>query len=618
VIPGRSSPLQGSAVALGLTVLALLISLAIRGYLEPDIHILFLVAVWAGAWYSRWTGGFTAAAASSGFLLYFFFRPESVAGATPPWGMALRSVVFLGMSLLITWATSAWIDSKTLLTSTLASIGDAVVVTNRHGVVTFLNPVAETLAGWSCAHARGKRSSEVLHLIAEGTREAVEDPLARTLRERTMTGLDDHCLLVSRSGVEVPVEHVAAPVRSEEGKLRGAIVVFRDISKRRQLAEQSTHAEKMDAVGRLADGVAGDFNNVITMITGYADLLHAGIPQASPLRRYVDEIVHAGERAAALTRQLMAFSRGSTAQPRVLDLNSVITTMEPMLRRQMGQSIELILLTTRGLGPVRADPSQIEQVILNLAVNARDAMPSGGKLVIETTNADIEEGAESTNLGLKPGPYVMLAVSDTGIGMDAETRSRLFEPFFTTKAPGKGSGLGLSTVYGIVKQSDGQITVYSQPGCGTIFEVYLPRVTEVLVEPAPLPKTLAKGSETILLVDDEDGVRNLMVAVLQTNGYEVLEANNGANALAVYEKNAHKIDIVLTDIVMPQMNGIELGRALRTRAPGLKILYISGYRENPLLAHLGDNPRDFLQKPFTPDVLLGKVRDVLDSEASAL
>jgi len=618
VIPGRSSPLQGSAVALGLTVLALLISLAIRGYLEPDIHILFLVAVWAGAWYSRWTGGFTAAAASSVFLLYFFFRPESVAGATPPWGMALRSVVFLGMSLLITWATSAWIDSKTLLTSTLASIGDAVVVTNRHGVVTFLNPVAETLAGWSCAHARGKRSSEVLHLIAEGTREAVEDPLARTLRERTMTGLDDHCLLVSRSGVEVPVEHVAAPVRSEEGKLRGAIVVFRDISKRRQLAEQSTHAEKMDAVGRLADGVAGDFNNVITMITGYADLLHAGIPQASPLRRYVDEIVHAGERAAALTRQLMAFSRGSTAQPRVLDLNSVITTMEPMLRRQMGQSIELILLTTRGLGPVRADPSQIEQVILNLAVNARDAMPSGGKLVIETTNADIEEGAESTNLGLKPGPYVMLAVSDTGIGMDAETRSRLFEPFFTTKAPGKGSGLGLSTVYGIVKQSDGQITVYSQPGCGTIFEVYLPRVTEVLVEPAPLPKTLAKGSETILLVDDEDGVRNLMVAVLQTNGYEVLEANNGANALAVYEKNAHKIDIVLTDIVMPQMNGIELGRALRTRAPGLKILYISGYRENPLLAHLGDNPRDFLQKPFTPDVLLGKVRDVLDSEASAL
>ena len=229
------------------------------------------------------------------------------------------------------------------------------------------------------------------------------------------------------------------------------------------------------------------------------------------------------------------------------------------------KSIELILLASPALGRVKADPSQIEQVIVNLATNSRDAMPRGGKLVIETANVDLEDGPASKNLGVKPGSYVMLAVSDTGVGMDPETRSRLFEPFFTTKAPGKGSGLGLATVYGAIKQSDGQVTVYSQPGCGTIFEIYLPRVEEAVTRPAR--KTSAKGSETILLVDDEEGVRKLVTAVLQSNGYDVLEATNGADALAAYEKNAHKIDMVLTDVVMPQMTGFELGSQLAGRAP---------------------------------------------------
>jgi nitrogen-specific signal transduction histidine kinase len=385
------------------------------------------------------------------------------------------------------------------------------------------------------------------------------------------------------------------------------------VSKRRQLEEQVTHAQKMDAVGRLAGGVAGDFNNVLTVNTGYAELLRAEVPNNSSMRRFVDEIIFAGERAAALTRHLLAFSRGSTAQPRVLDLNAVVAGMEPMLRRLLGQNVELILLTSSGLGRARADASQIEQIIVNLATNSRDAMPEGGKLVIETANVDLEEGPASKNIGVRPGSYVMLAVSDTGVGMDAATRSRLFEPFFTTKAPGKGSGLGLATVYGIIKQSDGQVTVYSQPGCGTIFEIYLPRVQEAVTERAVAPST--KGSESILLVDDEEGVRKLVYAILKSNGYDVLEPNNGPAALAVFEKNSHKIDLVLTDIVMPQMTGVELGRQLADRVPGIRILYMSGYRDNPIGAGSIDSQRPFLHKPFTPDSLLAKVREVLDSSA---
>jgi CheY-like chemotaxis protein len=283
--------------------------------------------------------------------------------------------------------------------------------------------------------------------------------------------------------------------------------------------------------------------------------------------------------------------------------------MEPLLRRLLGHGIELMLVSAPGGGKVRADPSQLEQAVVNLASNARDAMPQGGKLVIETANVELDEGPSTKNLGLPAGPYVMLAVSDTGSGMDAAVRSRLFEPFFTSKGPGKGTGLGLATVYGIVKQSDGQITVYSQPGCGSIFEIYLPRVEDASAE---IPRrAIARGSETILLVDDEEGVRKLVQAVLQSNGYDVLEASNGVMALAAFEKNAHKIDLVLTDVVMPQMTGFELGAQLATRNPGVKILYMSGYRDNT--GAPGDLAPALLNKPFTPDALLTRVREALDA-----
>lgn len=610
--PLKRSPLHGSVFALALTALALLLTLLMRPLLEPTIFLLFVVAVWISALFYGRTGGFTATVASALADLYFFMRmsPEGSA-PTPTWAILFRILTFLVLGSLITWVTASWRDSSQLLTATLNSIGDAVLATDAEGRVTFLNPVAETLTGWTRADARGKSAHEILRIVDEKTREPLENPLDRAIKDRVMIPVHDRTALVSRNGVEVPIEHTAAPVRDDNGEVHGAILVFRDIGKRRQLEEQATHAQKMDAVGRLAGGVAGDFNNVLTVITGYAELLRSEIPAANPQRRFIDEIIYAGERAAALTRHLLAFSRGTSAQPKVLDLNALATGMEPMLRRMLGQNIELILLTTPGLGRVKADPAQIEQVIVNLATNARDAMPRGGKLVIETANADLEDTLASKNIGVKPGSYVMLAVSDTGIGMDQETRSRLFEPFFTTKAPGKGSGLGLATVYGAIKQAEGQVTVYSQPNCGTIFEIYLPRVKEAITEPAK--RNLAKGSETILLVDDEEGVRKLVYAVLTSNGYDVLEAPNGSAALAAYEKNSHKIDMVLTDVVMPQMTGFELGKNLGEKNPALKILYMSGYRDNATGVPGEEAPRAFLHKPFTPDSLLAKVREVLDA-----
>ena len=602
----QRSPLYGSVVALALTAFALLISLLLRPYLEPDIFLLFLMVVWLSTWYYGLTIGLAASGASALALLVFFLP-----AATGVWVVGARLGSFLAIAGVVIWMTAEWRESRRVLVSTLAGIGDAVVATDGDGRITFLNPVAEALTGWSGKEVRKKAVADVLRLIDEHTREPIDNPLMRVLRERA-TVTHEHITLVSRSGAEVPIEFNASPLRGDSGDLSGAILVFRDTSKRRQFAEQAAHAQKMEAVGRLAGGVAGDFNNMLTVIAGYAEMLRGEVPAGGSARKFVDEIVYAGERAASLTQHLLAFSRGSTAQPRVLDLNLVLSNMEPMLRRLLGQNIELLLLTAPALGRIKADPSQIEQAIVSLATNARDAMPSGGKLVVETANVDLEVQS-GERLGMKPGLCVMLAVSDNGIGMDAATRSRLFEPFFTTKAPGQGSGLGLSTVYGVVRQAEGQVTVYSQPNCGTIFEVYLPRVTEPLIE--RVPTRPAVGSETILLVDDEEGVRMLCFAVLQTNGYNVLEADNAESALAAYDKNAHKVDMLLTDVVMRQMNGFELGRELSQRNPELKILYMSGYRDQAAGTDPEQTPSRFLRKPFTPDLLLAKVREVLDAAA---
>ena len=606
----KGSPLHSSVFALALTALAVLISLLLRPLLEPNFFLPFLMAVFCSAWYYGHVGGFTATVLCTAALASFLVEIRA-----PLYAGGANVMAFLAISVAATGLISGWHTSRSMLTATLSSIGDGVLATDREERITFLNPVAEALTGWRGTEALGKPLDKVLRVIEEASREPAASTVREAMRTLTTAHNDGQVLLIARDRTEIGIELSAAPLCDERGRLQGAIVVFRDVTGRRQLEEQLSHARKMDAVGRLAGGVAGDFNNVLTVIAGYSDLLRAQIPASSPLRHFADEILYASERAAGLTRQLLTFSSGQAAQPKTTDLNAVIAGMEPMLRRWLGESVDLIVLPGPSLAHVNFDGSMVHQAIMNLATNAREAMPNGGKLVIETANVELEE-ASAQKAGVKPGAYVMLAVSDTGCGMDAGTRSRLFEPFFTTKEPGKNSGLGLSLVYGTVKQAEGNITVYSQVNCGTIFEIYLPCSKEEVPVPVVRKQGARKGSETILLVDDEEGVRKLMQAVLNDGGYTVIEAANGSAALAAYEKNSHKIDLVLTDVVMPQMSGMELGERLAEKNPDLPLLYMSGYRDSPVNSPPGQPAKAFLNKPFTPDTLLAKVREVLDARVA--
>ncbi|HYS03628.1 MAG TPA: ATP-binding protein [Candidatus Dormibacteraeota bacterium] len=375
----------------------------------------------------------------------------------------------------------------------------------------------------------------------------------------------------------------------------------------------------METIGRLASGLAHDFNNLLTAILGQCELLLRRLPVEEPSRTGIEEIRIAGERAAGLTRQLLAYSRRQVLKPQVLDLNSSVTKMIPMLRRLIGETIELNPALQPDLGHVEADPSQVEQIIMNLVVNARDSMPHGGRVVVETSNADLDETFAKKHVPTRPGSYVMLAVSDTGSGMDLATQARIFEPFFTTKQLGKGTGLGLATVYGIVKQSDGYIWVYSEPRMGSTFKIYLPRVDgEVSPEEAaettpPLPS----GSETVLLVEDDRTVRLLAGEMLRINGYNVLQARNGREALDLVRGHDHPIHLLLTDVVMPQMSGRQLAESVADIQPGIRVLYMSGYTDG-VIAHHGvlDDGVAYLQKPFTADFLARKVREVLDARAA--
>ena len=398
---------------------------------------------------------------------------------------------------------------------------------------------------------------------------------------------------------------------------RARVVLVNDITERRQLEEQLRQAQKMEAVGQLAGGIAHDFNNLLVAINGYSELALRRLQAEDPLRRNVEEIRKAGERAAALTRQLLAFSRRQVLQPMALDLNAIVSEMEKMLRRLIGEDVELRTALAPDLGSVKADPGQIEQVLMNLAVNARDAMPRGGKLTVETQNVDLDEEYASRHVAVAPGPYVMLAVSDTGTGMDAETQARIFEPFFTTKEVGKGTGLGLSTVYGIVKQSGGNVWVYSEPGHGSTFKVYFPRVGEGAQEyrRGAEPEEVLRGEETVLLAEDEETVRKLAREVLELYGYRVLEAAGGGDALLICERHAGPIQLLVTDVVMPEMGGRELAARLARLRPETRVLYMSGYTDSAI-AHQGvlEDRADFIQKPFTPEALARKVREVLDRE----
>jgi PAS domain S-box-containing protein len=400
--------------------------------------------------------------------------------------------------------------------------------------------------------------------------------------------------------------------RPEEKYAEG---LLSDVTERKQMEQQLRQKHKMEAIGQLAGGLAHDFNNLLTVIKGNNDILSDTTAQSAAQQRSLEQIRKAADRAASLTRQLLAFTRMQVLQPTVLDLNAVVAELSKMLPRLISEHIEFLFVPDLKLGRVKADRGQLEQVIMNLAVNARDAMPHGGKLVVETKNFVMDEAYAHKHPPAKPGQYVLLTVSDTGHGMDAETQSHIFEPFFTTKEQGKGTGLGLSTVYGIVKQSNGFIWVYSEPGRGTTFEVYLPRVEESLELTQPSKHAVAaiRGTETLLLAEDEEAVRELVAGFLRQNGYTVLEAKNGVEALLLAEQPDSKIHLLLTDLMMPKMGGWELAERLLAQRPELKVLYVSGYSEYTANQRATKDWRGaFVQKPFSMDMLGRKVREVLE------
>ena len=457
------------------------------------------------------------------------------------------------------------------------------------------NSAAAALYGYTHDRFRG------MSLDAVQLSESNSQPAGSPVRHRT------------GNGRVIDVE--MAQHRIDFGGKPADLVVLMDVTGRRQLEEQLRQAQKMEAVGMLAGGVAHDFNNLLTIISGYSQLILNSLEPGDPNHYSAEQILKAGERAAALTRQLLAFSRRQVLLPRVLDLNKLITGLSTMLRRLIGEDIDLQLVLRPDLGMVSADPGQIEQVLMNLVVNARDAMPKGGTLTIETANVDLDESYSGRHLAVKPGPYAQIAVSDNGSGMDEATQARLFEPFFTTKASGRGTGLGLSTVFGIVKQSGGNLNVYSVPNCGTSVKIYLPRIDQpVALETELLRKREVSGSETVLLVEDEESVRTLVRETLVRVGYKVMDASDPLEARQLSDRYRKPIHLLITDVVMPKFSGRELAEELRARRPGMKVLYMSGYTDSAIVnTGILQQEVAFLQKPFTPAALTEKVREVLES-----
>ncbi len=486
---------------------------------------------------------------------------------------------------------------------------DVVYTHDLSGAITSVNIAAERLTGYSRAE-----------LLRMNFTDLVSPRDLERCREMIQAKLDGACRttyeveLRVRDGSRRVVE-VTSRVIWRDGKPEGIQGIARDLTDRKRLEEQLRQAQKMDAVGQLAAGVAHDFNNLLTVINGYSDMLLHSLPSGNPLRELLEPIKKAGEQSAMLTRKLLAFSRKQVVAPIVLDLNQVVAEMNTMLRRTLGEDIELTTRLQAQLGLIKADPGQLEQLLLNLAVNARDAMPQGGQLAIETSQVELDEGFAQVRAGARPGPYVLLAVSDTGCGMSEEVRCRIFEPFFTTKEIGKGTGLGLSTVYAIVQNSQGHIDVYSEPGLGTCFKIYLPRHHEPLEEPphaGALPAPV--GHETVLLVEDDAGVRSLVRDTLKDSGYTVLDAANGREALALVQQHRGPLDLLVTDVIMPGLGGRQLAEQLLARFPDMKVLYMSGYTDDAVVRYgILQEHVHFLQKPFALPVLGRKIREVLDA-----
>jgi len=503
-------------------------------------------------------------------------------------------------------------EANTLLSTAVEQAGESIMITDTSGTILYVNPAFEKVTGYSRDEAIGNNP----RILRSGTHD--RDHYQRMWNTLASGGVWSGSFLNYRKdGTLFEESAVISPVRDGEGRIVRYVAVKRDMTREHELAEQLRQSQKMEAVGKLAGGIAHDFNNLLTAINGYADMLISRAPPESPVRRDAMEILSAGERAAALTRQLLAFSRRQVLQPKVLDLDKVVGGMQSLLQRVIGEDIALEIHGVEGLWQTRADPGQLEQVIMNLVVNARDAMPRGGRVVVETANRQLDAEYVRSRPVVRPGPYVEISVSDTGDGMTPETQARIFEPFFSTKGPGKGTGLGLSTVYGIVKQSQGYIWVYSELGKGTVFKIYLPKVEGEARIDRVEPKESEppnEGAETVLLAEDESMVRELARVVLESKGYRVIEASDGNEALRTCRGYDGPIHLLLTDVVMPRMGGVDLAEQVVAARPDMRILFMSGYAENAIVSQGILKPgASFISKPFRPSLLASKVREVLDA-----
>gem|GEM_PF-1134715 len=638
--------------------------------------------------------------------------------------------------------------AKATFETTLQCIGDAVIATDAAGEIQFMNAVAEALTGWTSAECAGHPLPDVFRIIDESTREPVESPADRVLRDGVPAGLASNTILVAKDGREIPIDDSGAPIhgealrakgsakgsatgvvlvfrddtqrrhaqreleeserryrllfdvnpeamwvyntktlaflmvndaaierygysreeflgmttadirppedvaaleadmlkpkyshidgqwrhRKKDGKIiyvevtahaitlgadRGCLILAKDVTERRRLEEQLRQSQKLEAVGHLAGGIAHDFNNLLTVIEGYAEMIHADQAENDPHLESIQEIVVASQRAASLTQQLLAFSRRQVLRPRRINLNTSISQTRNMLTRLLGEDIQIVTGLDSGLNDISADPGQIDQIILNLCVNARDSMELGGTLTIETANVDITGEDSARHIGIAPGGYVRLCITDTGHGMDEETRLQIFEPFFTTKELGRGTGLGLSTVYGIVKQSGGSISAYSEPDKGTTFTIYLPSASgpDLAVPETIAPIPARQATETVLVVEDDDTVRKLVTTMLGNAGYTVLSPATPDEALGICADREIRIDVLLTDLVLPHTDGTAVARQATAHRPDLKVLFMSGYTEHAVLRRQTfDHNTPFLQKPFTQSMLAAKVREILESE----